>query len=101
MTPLLTVTGDGTFRAPTPAEVERLGLPEDPHLAALMRLRALLGDDLEEQIATRLYLPSALGLDETDHPLPATRALLAENTGALASYGWRPGAVTCRAWPNA
>jgi len=101
MTPLLTVTGDGTFRAPTPAEVERLGLPEDPHLAALMRLRALLGDDLEEQIATRLYLPSALGLDETDHLLPATLALLAETTGDLVSYGWRLGAGTGRAWQHA
>ena len=101
MTPLLTVTGDGTFRAPTSAEAERLELPEDPHLAALMRLRSLLGDDLEEQIATRLYLPSALGLDETDHLLPATLALLAETTGDLVSYGWRLGAGTGRAWQHA
>ena len=66
MKPLVTLTGDGTFRAPSAEEVLRLDLPDDPHLAALLRIRALLGDDLEEQIATRLYLPSALGLDDTD-----------------------------------
>ena len=47
MKPLVTLTGDGTFRAPTPQETLRLELPDEPHLAALMRLRALLGDDLE------------------------------------------------------
>ena len=98
MKPLVTLTGDGTFRAPTPEQALRLGLPEDPPLAALMRLRALLGDDLEEQIATRLYLPSALGQDETDHLLPASLALLAETTGDLVSYGWRLGSGTGRAW---
>ena len=91
MRPLVTLTGDGTFRAPTPQDAQRLELPDDPYLASLMRLRALLGDDLEEQIATRLYLPSALGQDETDHLLPATLALLAETTGDLVSYGWQIG----------
>lgn len=101
MKPLVTLTGDGTFRAPSPQEAQRLELPDDPHLAALMRLRALLGDDLEEQIATRLYLPSALGLDETDHLLPATLAFLAETTGDLVSYGWRLGTGTGLAWQHA
>ncbi|GAA1487313.1 hypothetical protein [Brachybacterium sacelli] len=101
MTPLVTLTGDGTFRAPSASEDARHELPEDPHLAALMRLRALLGDDLEEQIATRLYLPSALGIDETDHTLPATLALLAETTGDLVSYGWRLGPGIGRAWQHA
>ena len=101
MRPLVTLTGDGTFRAPGPQEMLRLELPEDPYLASLMRLRALLGDDLEEQIATRLYLPSALGQDETDHLLPATLALLAETTGDLVSYGWRLGTGTGLAWQHA
>lgn len=101
MKPLVTLTGDGTFRAPTPQEALALHLPDDPHLAALLRLRALLGDDLEEQIATRLYLPSALGLDETDHLLPSTLALLAETTGDLVSYGWRLGTGTGLAWQHA
>lgn len=101
MKPLVTLTGDGTFRAPTPEQALRLELPEDPPLAALMRLRSLLGDDLEEQIATRLYLPSALGRDETDHLLPASLALLAETTGDLVSYGWRLGPGTGRAWQHA
>ena len=34
MRPLVTLTGDGTFRAPTPQEALRLDLPDDPHLAA-------------------------------------------------------------------
>ena len=101
MKPLVTLTGDGTFRAPTPQETLRLELPDEPHLAALMRLRALLGDDLEEQIATRLYLPSALGRDATDHLLPSTLALLAETTGDLVSYGWRLGTGTGLAWQHA
>src|SRR5699024_3081644 len=49
----------------------------------------------------RLYLPSALGLDETDHLLPATLALLADTTGDLVSYGWRLGTGTGRAWRHA
>lgn len=101
MKPLATLTGDGTFRAPTPEESLRLELPEDPYLASLMRVRALLGDDLEDQIATRLYLPSALGRDETDHLLPATLALLADTTGDLVSYGWRLGTGTGQAWRHA
>ncbi|MGP9735004.1 hypothetical protein ACT3SQ_10690 [Brachybacterium sp. AOP42-C2-15] len=101
MKPLVTLTGDGTYRAPTAEQADRLELPADPPLAALMRLRALLGDDLEEQIATRLYLPSALGRDETDHLLPASLALLAETTGDLVSYGWRLGSGTGRAWQHA
>src|SRR5699024_9644517 len=101
MKPLVTLTGDGTFRAPSREEALRLELPEDPHLATLLRARALLGDDLEEQIATRLYLPAALGMDETDHLLPATLALLADTTGDLVSYGWRLGTGTGRAWRHA
>ncbi|WP_193104065.1 hypothetical protein [Brachybacterium sp. FME24] len=101
MTPLVTLTGDGTFRAPTSADAARHDLPDEPHLAALLRLRALLGDDLDEDIATRLYLPSALGIDETDHMLPATLALLAETTGDLVSYGWRLGPGIGRAWQHA
>ena len=58
MSPLVTLTGDGTFRAPDTEAIIAHELPDDPHLAALMRLRALLGDDLEDQIATRLYLPA-------------------------------------------
>ncbi|WP_114855314.1 hypothetical protein [Brachybacterium sp. YJGR34] len=101
MTALLTLTGDGTFRAPTADETLRFELPDDPHLAALIRLRALLGDDPDEQIASRLYLPAALGSDETDHLLPSTLALLAETTGDLVSYGWRVGPGLGRAWQHA
>ena len=35
MKPLVTLTGDGTFRVPSAEEVLRLDLPDDPHLAAL------------------------------------------------------------------
>lgn len=101
MSPLVTLTGDGTFRAPSQDEVIAHELPDDPHLAALMRLRALLGDDLEEQIATRLYLPAALGTDDTDHVLPSTLVMLAGTTGDLASYGWRMGPGLGRAWQHA
>ncbi|MFC7376732.1 MULTISPECIES: hypothetical protein [unclassified Brachybacterium] len=101
MSHLVTLTGDGTFRAPAAADAARYDVPEDPHLAALMRIRALLGDDLEEQIAARPYLPSALGTDDTDHLLPATLALLAETTGDLVSYGWRLGPGVGRAWQHA
>ena len=65
--------GDGTFRAPTAEEAQRLDLPDDPHLAALLRLRALLGDDLEEQISTKLT--EQVGTEPKDvtceDPLPA------------------------------
>ena len=98
---LVTLAGDGTFRAPDAARAERLDLPADPPLAALMRLRALLGDDLDAQIATRLPLPAALGTDPTDHLLPATLALLSGATGDLAPYGWRIGPGLGRAWAHA
>lgn len=100
-TTLVTLTGDGTFRVPDPAQRARLNLPDDPYLAALLRLRALLGDDLDSQIATRLYLPSALGQDPTDHVLPATLAMLGDTTGDLASYGWRLGTGAGQAWRRA
>jgi len=97
--PLLTVTGDGTFRvAPDPRGLEGTG---DAALDALVRLRSLLGDDLEEQIAARLYLPAALGTESADHVLPASLSLLAGTTGDLTSYGWRLGAGTSHAWQRA
>lgn len=99
MTALVTITGDGTFRLP--AETVGTDVAEDPFLLALMRLRSLLGDPPEEQIGTRLYLPAALGLDDTDHLLPATLALLAGTSGDLASYGWRLGPGIGRAWQRA
>lgn len=101
MSPLVTLTGDGTFRAPDAEAIIAHELPDDPHLAALMRLRSLLGDDLEGQIATRLYLPAALGTDDTDHLLPSTLVLLAGVTGDLAPYGWRMGPGLGRAWQHA
>lgn len=101
MSPLVTLTGDGTFRAPSPQQMITHELPDDPHLAALTRLRSLLGDDLEDQIATRMFLPAALGIDDTDHLLPSTLVLLAETTGDLASYGWRMGPGRGRAWQHA
>ena len=101
MSPLVTLTGDGTFRAPDTEAIIAHELPDDPHLAALMRLRALLGDDLEDQIATRLYLPAALGVDDTDHLLPSTLVMLAGMTGDLAPYGWRMGPGLGRAWRHA
>src|SRR5699024_2310359 len=101
MSSLVTLTGDGTFRAPSAASARAHDLPEDPQLAALTRLRALLGDDLEGQIATRLQLPMAMGTDPTDHLLPSTLAMLVETTGDLASYGWRLGPGTGRAWQGA
>src|SRR5690625_7793752 len=91
MSPLVTLTGDGTFRAPDTEAIIAHELPDDPHLAALMRLRALLGDDLEDQIAPRLYLPAALGIDAPDHLLPSTLVMLAGLTGDLAPSGWRMG----------
>lgn len=95
---LVTVTGDGTFRAPAPASVPA---GSDATLEALLRLRSMLGDDLEEQIATRLTLPAALGTDATDHLLPASLVLLAGTTGDLASYGWRVGTGSGLAWRRA
>ncbi len=98
-TPLVTVTGDGTFRAAVGhGELEGTG---DAALDALVRLRSLLGDDLEEQISTRLYLPAALGTESADQLLPASLSLLAGTTGDLTSYGWRLGAGTSRAWQRA
>lgn len=99
MNPLVTITGDGTFRLGT--EALGLDVAEDPFLLALLRLRSLLGDSPEEQIGTRLYLPAALGQDDTDHLLPATLALLAGTSGDLASYGWRLGPGIGRAWQRA
>src|SRR5690625_5509805 len=101
MSPLVTLTGDGTFRAPDTEAVTAHELPDDPHLAALRRRRALRGDDLEGQIATRLYLPAALGIDDTDHLLPSTLVMLAGMTGDLAPYGWRMGPGLGRAWQHA
>lgn len=101
MSALVTVTGDGTYRAPLDTAPGADAEIDDPVLAALLRLRSLLGDDPEEQIATRLFLPSALGVDETDHLLPATLALLAGTSGDLASYGWRLGPGIGRAWQRA
>lgn len=99
--PAVTLGADGTFTPPTPQRREQLELPEEPRLAALMRLRALLGDDPEEQIGTRLSLPAALGTAATDHLLPASLALLEGTTGDLAPYGWRIGTGAGRAWQQA
>ena len=116
MSPLVTLTGDGTFRAPVPQhsgspqpgspqpgsqQSGQLTAIEDPQLDALMRLRGLLGDDLEDQIATRLYLPMALGTDATDHLLPASLAMLSDESGDLAPYGWRIGTGLGRDWQRA
>ncbi|MFC0673390.1 hypothetical protein [Brachybacterium hainanense] len=89
--PLVGIAGDGTF-APAPGE---------GRLEALTRLRALLGDDLEEQIATELFLPAALGTESADQLLPASLALLAGATGDLTSYGWRVGPGAGHAWRRA
>src|SRR5690625_686982 len=101
MRPLAARAGRGTCRAPDTEAPTPHELPHDPHLAALMRLRALPGDDLEDQIATRLYLPAALGVDDTDHLLPSTLVMLAGMTGDLAPYGWRMGPGLGRAWRHA
>lgn len=97
---LVTVAGDGTFAPAAPAEDVR---PADAgsRLEALVRLRSLLGDDLEEQIGTELYLPAALGTESADQLLPASLALLAGTSGDLASYGWRLGPGAGRAWHRA
>lgn len=101
MNALVTLTGDGTFQVPVPSTMQAADLPEDPQLAALLRLRALLGDDVEEQIATRLQLPMALGTEPTDHLLPASLSLLSDTTGDLAPYGWRIGTGLGRSWIEA
>lgn len=96
MSALVTVTGDGTFRAPA-RRPDTIG---DAALEALHQLRSLLGDDLEEGVGTRLYLPAGLGTEPADHLLPSTLALLG-TSGDLASYGWRIGPGTGRAWQRA
>lgn len=96
---LVTIAGDGTFRPPRPAAEG--AAEEDPRLATLTRLRSLLGDDLEGQIATRLFLPSALGTEPADHFLPASLTLLGDATGDLASYGWRIGPGLGKSWRRA
>lgn len=101
-TTLLSITGDGTFRASRPGPAQ--GPADDAEgqrLQALERLRSLLGDDLEDGIATGLYLPSALGTEPADHLLPASLSLLAGTTGDLVSYGWRVGPGASRAWLRA
>jgi hypothetical protein len=130
--PLVTITGDGTFLPPGAATAgtgaangargtdgaRAAGGPgrpgagradtapadagiDDPALAALTRLRGLLGDDLEDQIATRLYLPAACGTEPADQLLPASLTLLADTSGDLTSYGWRVGTGAGRAWTRA
>jgi hypothetical protein len=117
--PLVTITGDGTFLPPRPglagpgngpgtppgtggrAGTESVPLSEAPALSALTRLRSLLGDDLEDQISTRMYLPVAGGSEPADHALPASLSLLAETSGDLTSYGWRVGTGAGRAWLRA
>lgn len=97
---LVTVTGDGTF-VPAAREDDPAPDAEEVRLAALERLRSLLGDDLEEQVATRLVLPAALGTEPADHLLPSTLSLLVGTTGDLASIGWRLGAGAGVAWSRA
>lgn len=101
---LVTVTGDGTFAPPRDGTGERSHAGDDEgrsRLDALVRLRSLLGDDLEDRVATQLYVPAALGTEPADHLLPASLSLLAGTTGDLASYGWRVGPGTSRAWLRA
>lgn len=97
---LVTIGGDGTFTL-GPGPDGRPVEAEQARLHALMRLRALLGDDPEEQIGTRLQLPAALGTEAADHLLPASLSLLAGASGDLASFGWRLGAGAGRAWHRA
>ncbi|GAB2545693.1 hypothetical protein [Brachybacterium huguangmaarense] len=101
MSALVTITGDGTLRAVTGAVHDGAGDLEEVRLRTLLRVRSLLGDGPEAQIATRLYLPAALGTESADHLLPATLALLAGTTGDLASYGWRLGTGASAAWHRA
>ncbi|MCL6423753.1 hypothetical protein Bequi_10200 [Brachybacterium sp. JHP9] len=110
MSALVTITGDGTFAAPRSEQTAtaRAGATrpvatagEDPRLAAVLAVRSLLGDDLEEQVAARAYLPAALGTESADHLLPASLSLLAGTTGDLASYGWRVGPGAGLAWHRA
>lgn len=97
---IVTVTGDGTL-VPSARPEAAVPTAEEVRLQALLRLRALLGDDPEEQIGARLYLPLALGTEPADHLLPASLSLLAGATGDLTSYGWRVGAGTGAAWHRA
>jgi hypothetical protein len=108
--PLVTLTGDGTWTPPAHGagsdarslradRADRAG--QDLQLQALLRLRGLLGDDVEEQIATRLHLPAALGTESADQLLPQSLALLAGTTGDLASYGWRIGPGAGLSWHRA
>lgn len=102
MTALVTITGDGTFRPRGSAEGPALdSASEEGRLAALHELASLLGDAPDSAIATRLYLPMAMGADAADELLPATLALLADTTGDLASYGWRLGTGQGHAWHRA
>jgi hypothetical protein len=114
---LVTIAGDGTWQVPTEGSGDQGARPSvgprasggtaDPadsdadRLLALTRLRGLLGDDLEEQIGTRLFLPAALGTTSADQLLPQSLTLLAGTTGDLASYGWRIGPGSSRSWRSA
>ncbi|PWH05412.1 hypothetical protein DEO23_12575 [Brachybacterium endophyticum] len=104
MSALVTLAGDGTWRIPTDERARDLD-ENTLRLEALTRLRGLLGDDLEDQIATRLFLPTVLGTgggggvpEAARHMLPQSLALLAGTTGDLTSYGWRIGPGAGRAW---
>ncbi|UEJ82900.1 hypothetical protein Bra3105_00775 [Brachybacterium halotolerans subsp. kimchii] len=124
--PLVRITGDGTWQVPTGQETTGQMLTghvpigatggrdarttggasdltdaDADRLLALTRLRGLLGDDLEQQIATRLFLPAALGTEGADQLLPQSLTLLAGTTGDLASYGWRIGPGSSRTWRRA
>ncbi|EWS83036.1 hypothetical protein [Brachybacterium phenoliresistens] len=93
MSALVTLTGDGTLVSAPGQDASRL--------EALVALRSLLGDDLEDEIGTELYLPAALGTESADQLLPASLALLAGTSGDLTSYGWRMGPGAGRAWLRA
>lgn len=97
---LVTVTGDGTLAAEPSVGTADADAP-GARLQALARVRALLGDRLEEQIGTIPYLPAALGTESADQLLPASLAQLAGTTGDLAGYGWRVGTGAGRAWHRA
>ncbi|MCS6710894.1 hypothetical protein JSY14_02240 [Brachybacterium sp. EF45031] len=93
--PLVTLGADGTFR-PDASAAGTI----DP-LEALTTLRGLLGDDLEDGIATRMMLPAALGTEPADQLLPASLTLLADTAADLTSFGWRLGVGPSRAWARA
>lgn len=94
---LLIVGSDGAHRASQPGP-EDMG---DPVLTSLLALRSMLGSAPEDQIGTRLPLPSAFGTAGWDQVLPATLVLLAGASGDMTASGWRLGPGADHAWRRA